>query len=105
VETPWLASLVREQRRYGRLHDRQVLIAEARALAATMTGERAARIEGLIAVLDRDCRRWHAAAIASLDVVDAAVASARATAATLVRASRPARANLPSAALRRHHVN
>jgi CHAD domain-containing protein len=105
VETPWLTSLVREQRRYGRLHDRQVLVREARALAATLTGERAARIERLIAVLDRDCRRWHAAAIASLGVVDAAVASARATAATLVRASHPARANLPSAALRRHHVN
>jgi CHAD domain-containing protein len=100
---PWLPALVREQRRYGRLHDRQGLVAEARALAATMTGERAARIERLIAVLDRDCRRWHAAAIASLGAIDAAVAEARTTAATLVRASRPVRANLPPAALRRHH--
>lgn len=94
-DVPWLPALVREQRRYGRLHDRQMLVAEAHALAATMARERAARVERLIAVLDRDCRRWHAAAIASLGAIDTAVAGARATAATLVRTTRPVRASLP----------
>ncbi len=94
ADVPWLPALVREQRRYGRLHDRQMLVTDARALASTTAGERAARIERLIAVLDRDCRRWHAAAIASLGAIDTAVAGARATAAALVRASRPARASL-----------
>jgi hypothetical protein len=71
-----------------------MLVTDARALASTTAGERAARVERLIAVLDRDCRRWHAAAIASLGAIDTAVAGARATAAALVRASRPARASL-----------
>ncbi len=94
VAAPWLPALTREQRRYGRLHDRQMLVIDARTLAATMTGERAARVERLIAVLDRDCRRWHATAITALPAIDAAVTAARATAAELVRGSRPARASL-----------
>jgi CHAD domain-containing protein len=98
-----LAALKQAQQRYGRLHDRQVLLAEARACAAAFARSRTASTgKAILDDLEADCRRWHGDAMTAMAEVDDCVAGALWLARALVAPRRaPARAPLPAIASRR----
>jgi CHAD domain-containing protein len=92
--------LKRLQRRCGRLHDRQVLLAEIRACGASGSARQARTMGVLASDLETDCRRWHGAAMGAAGAIRDSVAGARRLAAILARPL-PARSRLPTPARRR----
>jgi len=95
-----VGGLKRLQRRFGRLHDRQVLVAEVRACGASGSAHQARTLDVLASDLETDCRRWHGAAMAAAGAIDDSVASARRLAAVLVRPA-PVLSGLPLPSRRR----
>ena len=97
------AELKHQQRRSGRLHDRQILLAEVRALEAT--DSRVAPGAALVAeLLECDCRRWHGGLVQSLGQVQLAVDHVRRVAGLLDRSARPRPARARLDAGRRRHA-
>ena len=70
------AALKQVQQRYGRLHDRQVLLREVRACAAAGKPRTALACAALVDDLEADCRRWHGDAMTAIAEVDDCVAGA-----------------------------
>ena len=76
--TTLVGGLKRLQRRFGRLHDRQVLVAESPRRAAHRAAHtRPGPWTSLASDLETDCRRWHGAAMAAAGAIDDSVAGAR----------------------------
>lgn len=96
------AALKRVQQRYGRLHDRQVLLSEVRACAASGKPRTASSCAKLVDGLEADCRRWHGDAMTMIAEVDDCVAGATWLSRVLVTPRlAPARARLAAPVRRR----
>jgi CHAD domain-containing protein len=96
------AALKQVQQRYGRLHDRQILLAEVRACAASGRSRTAPACTTIIDGLEAECRRWHGDAMTTIAEVDDCVAGAAWLGRVLVTPRlAPARARLSAAARRR----